>query len=121
MPMDKPDTNLDPVLQELHDKLDPYCEQVVKDMDYGVLVLGIKLLKDKKTLERNGLQTYFNVAGATNVMAEGLYSELASQIEAGDFAFFEMLSIIVRDLEDQFGLRTEADEFPEDVEDSTMH
>lgn len=120
--MDKPDNSLDPILQDLHDKMEPFCTEVVKDMDYGVLVLGIKLLKDRDNLERSGLQTYFNIAGPTDVIVEGLYSELASQIEAGDFTVFEMIASIVRDLQEHFGLEVpEAQEVEEVVVSSTKH
>ena len=121
--MAKTDTlDLDPVLADFSAKVEPFAAEVEADMDYSVLALGTKIIRDPNEVEPKAVQTLYVCSGTADVLADGLYYELASQIEAGDLTFFRLLATVVHDLAQDFGMdRQEYDEEDEDSEESTFH
>lgn len=111
--MSKPDQEtLDPELVKLAEELQPKFEELTKNPDYAVVCMVIKR-------GDVGVQTYTNVSGLNGVIMDGLFHELASEVEAGNMGFFALLAETIFDVEEEFALNmTPNIEFDDD---STLH
>lgn len=73
------------------------------DSSVAALILGVKIHEEGDEENTPELSTYINIAGNNVALAEGLYAELASQIQDGNFElvkiFAEVLNAIQTDLD----------------------
>lgn len=87
------------------DTLIPFAESVENDETFALVVIGAKL--DVAMSNFNGdpaVHTFVNIQGSPDVVAEGLYAELAGQIEAGEFQLAAIVAEVVRDLQLEFNI-----------------
>jgi len=103
---------VDPALTALVEEIQPKLAELTKNPDYAVMLVLAK---------RNdaGVQTFTNISGLNGVLMDALFSELSSQVEAGNFGFFALLMETLLDVEEEFALNMIPDDGTDD--DSTLH
>ena len=108
---------LDEILVELSDSIKPVVEAVEQSEDHALFVLGVKYINDAD--HKEGVQTYINAQGFFGILEEGLYAELADQINGGHMGLFAAIRRVVRDIEEEMGISPE-DELDEE-DDTPAH
>lgn len=91
----------DPILEEIASATRPVNDKIDKSEDHALFVLGVKYL-DSDEKPDLGVQTFLSASGYFGIIAEGLYAELADQIESGQMSLFAMLREVIRDIEEDF-------------------
>lgn len=100
-------TNENP-LQTLEVGVDAFSEMATTDSSLAMLTIGIHVL-DNSDPDDQEIGTFINVVGSTGVIAEGLYAELAGQIEAGELTLATIFADVVRDLQKDFNINLSSD------------
>jgi len=90
-----PGPEVNPLLVKLVEELEPIVEQVGKDPSFGIFALIVNSAE-------GGVHTYINVRGLIENVAEGLYAELASQLESGDYRLYAALHEVMEDLAEDY-------------------
>jgi hypothetical protein len=85
----------DQVLADLANLVEPTIQLVETSNDYALLVFGTKL---ESKFDTPGVATFMTCVGLTDILEEGLYSELRYQIEQGDVLLFNALNRVMNDL-----------------------
>lgn len=98
----------EPILEEIADTIGPLAHKVEQNKDSSLLVMATKFLDEKNP--EHGVQTFTQIVGNFNVIAEGLYAELADDIESGNPTLFFLLSQVIHDLEEDFDINVTEDE-----------
>lgn len=112
---------LDPVLKDLADAVQPIAEALETSQDHALFALGVKYM-DGDSDSEGGVQTYINACGFFGILEEGLFAELADQVEQGHMGLFLMLRRVVRDIEEEMGISPDDEiEDEEDVPASHYH
>lgn len=106
------------ILQELDTIIEPIADKFENREDTALFTLGCHATDGE---ENNQLiQTYIMMVGYFDILAEGLYSELKSQIEQDNLMMFSMFREVIRDLEQELGLDPD-DEIDSDNIPATIH
>lgn len=100
--------NLDKLLAQIAEKIEPIVAEVGDDKNYGIFCFAVKLSENPSGED---LQTYTNIFGISGLIAEGLYVELANQIEAGNTSLYSMLKEVLSDLEEDYDIDEEDNEY----------
>lgn len=108
----------DQILNELADATDDVANKIQETKDHAVFILGTHLI-DNGTDEPS-VRTFINAAGFFGILAEGLYSELRDQLENGNATIFAAFRDVIRDLEDDLGIRPDQ-EFEQDANKNLLH
>jgi hypothetical protein len=87
-------TDLDPILEEIIRLMRPIADRMSNEEDRALLLIGVRYHPDS-----DGVETALVSTGYLSVLAEGVYTELASQIEKGNPELFMVLRQVVHDLE----------------------
>ena len=95
----------DDALKQFSEGLAPFAEVVDKQKQYAMFALGVKATEDGE-----GVQTYIAVSGIHGVIMEGLYAELAGQIEEGDLTLVSLLTEVLNDIHEDYNLDLEDDD-----------
>ena len=102
IPESELDDHPDAALKQLAEAVEPFSELVDKGEDYAMFVLGCR---DAPT-EDDEVLTYINLGGKQGVLAEGLYAELAYQIESGDLSLYTILANVIHDLQESYEIES---------------
>lgn len=82
--------------------VNPFADSVEANPLLALMVIGVKVEDSLDGDNDPDVSTFINIAGRNEVIAEGLYAELASHIEAGDFSFVSLLAEVIHDLQDDY-------------------
>lgn len=95
----------DELLQEMSDALDETLPKLEESPSHAVFILGVKHIQpDADKAPEGGVETIIAASGFYGVLAEGLYAELRDQLENGHTGLFEMLRMVIDDLEEDLGI-----------------
>lgn len=86
------------------------CEE---SENHSTLILGVRLNDEDE--DNPSVNTFIAASGYLEILAEGLYSELASQISSGDTALFSILRDTIRSLEQQLDILPDEELDQEDL------
>lgn len=92
-------------LAELMNATSPIIDRLQGDYSFAALTLGVRTLEDPKT-KQIGMLTIISAAGLYSVLEEGLYAELASQIEEGNRDLFITIRNAIKAVEKDFDIDT---------------
>lgn len=98
------DTHTDSDLQELMDVNNPVIDRLQNDPTFAALVIGAKVVEDPET-KQVGMLTVVSASGIYDVLEDGLYAELANQIEEGNLDLFITLRNVLKDVAEDFDLQ----------------
>ena len=90
-------------LTELMDVTTPIMDRTAGDYSFAALTLGVRVLEDPKT-KQIGMLTVISAAGLYSVLEEGLYAELATQIEEGNRDLFITIRNAIKAVEKDFDI-----------------
>lgn len=90
-------------LAELMNATSPIIDRLQGDYSFAALTLGVRTLEDPKT-KQIGMLTIISAAGLYSVLEEGLYAELASQIEEGNRDLFITIRNAIKAIEKDFDI-----------------
>lgn len=99
----------DSILIGLTEAVEPTIEKIDNDLSYATLVIGAKSMTDPDS-GQEGVLTVLSASGLYTLLEEGIYAELADQIESGNFDLFATFRNIVRELEKDFNISTEEED-----------
>jgi hypothetical protein len=120
MAIDSNVENVDEFIQVIATASDSLDKEVDQHQDVAVLVLGVKYYDGAEPDEEQGCQTYIMSAGKSGVLAEGLYAELADQIEHKQLTLFNIIREVIRDLEADFEIAA-VDTLQQEKDDRILH
>lgn len=92
----------DDILDELAIGASPVIDMCDESENHSVLVIGVRLNDEDE--ENPSVNTFMAASGYLEILAEGLYSELADQMSKGDTALFSILRDTIRSLENELGI-----------------
>lgn len=98
-------------LGELMQTSGDIIDRLAGDRSFAALVIGVRSMEDPET-KQLGVLTTTAAAGLYALLEEGLYAELASNIEEGNKDLFITLRNVVNALQEDFDIDEDADYEP---------
>jgi hypothetical protein len=84
----------DHILDEIANFAPTLADEVEASEDHAMLIIGVKYTNENDKVGE-GVQTYISAAGYYGILAEGLYAELADQLENGQTALYAILRDVI--------------------------
>jgi uncharacterized protein involved in cysteine biosynthesis len=104
-------------LDDLMDILNPIVQEVNETDNASLLILGTLLCNE----EAVSVSTCTIAAGFLGIIAEGLYAELADQIQKNQKELFHTIRRVIHDLEKDFDLQEECDDESDEHISTSFH
>ncbi len=90
------------ILHELDSIVEPIADKFENREDAALFTLGCHASTGED--DNQLIQTYIMMVGYFDILAEGLYAELKSQVEQDNLMLFNCFREVIRDLEQELGL-----------------